>query len=154
MDEYLTKPIDTKLLKILLEDYLGENTDEIDKIDNLEIKKSPNGLSEHFIKEKLLEKIEGDSKLYKSMIEVALLQWELDIENLGNYIKIEDFKLIRGFAHKIKGASLTMECPILAELSAKIEKKVQYDKVRLMEMLNNIKDEFKIFKKIFNSNNI
>ncbi|HPO50822.1 MAG TPA: response regulator, partial [Spirochaetota bacterium] len=155
MDDYLTKPIKSSVLEETIKKYLSKENDG-DMESNLTTKEE-NDLDKveknenfHFEKDKLMERVAGNSTLFKNMIEVALLQWELDLENLLNYIKIEDLKQIKSFSHKIKGSALTMECKKLAEISKEIEIAEDYDRIKMIETYDRLREELSVLKKVFN----
>ncbi|HOV14019.1 MAG TPA: response regulator, partial [Spirochaetota bacterium] len=141
MDDYLTKPINMLKLKEILKRYITNNpkNDIEDNTTNI-----------HFDKDKMLAKIGGNVRLFKTMAETAIFQWQMDIENLENYIKSGDIKEIKNFAHKLKGSALTMECQKFAEISKTIEQQNVFTREWHSARLTDIKNEYDILKRVIN----
>ncbi len=116
MDDYLTKPLDPFVLKMLLQKYLCTHdiTEEID------LKVQPTNTI-HFDCELLLSKIGKDERQLKSLLQTVLKTYPDYLNELSQAINERDDIQIRKLTHKIKGSASSMHFPILAELMRLME---------------------------------
>jgi CheY-like chemotaxis protein len=98
MDEFLTKPINKKLLIKTLKKYFNNEKiikeEYIDNFNNLE----------SFDKNELMERIDNDQELFQEMLKIVF-DFDKEFIDLSEAIKKEDFETIKIKAHSIKGVA-------------------------------------------------
>ena len=129
MDCFLTKPIETKALQIILKQFLAEPDSQKPEIQP-EMSKNINF---HFDKGELLLSINQDQALFKELIGMAPKEFSDCIALLKKAIDKKDSEEIRKAAHAIKGVSLGMCFNHMADLAKSIELDVEMDKSNKIE---------------------
>ncbi|MFZ5950516.1 MAG: response regulator, partial [Candidatus Rifleibacteriota bacterium] len=105
MNDFITKPIDPKKVKAVLDSWLGktETTAAIEKIlpgsEIIDIK------LQIFDLDSLLAKLYGDKTTVKLIIKTFIEDMAIQIAQMKLLIEKNDFEQARSIAHKIKGAS-------------------------------------------------
>jgi PAS domain S-box-containing protein len=118
MDCFLTKPIETKALYIILRQFLIESDNQVPEIQD----ETTNRLNiVHFDQDQFMENISHNQDLFKELIEMTPEQFSGDIALLKNSIDKNESDNIKKAAHAIKGVSLGMCFNHLAELARGIE---------------------------------
>lgn len=137
MDNYLTKPIDKKKLKSVLDKYIR-------CIEDMEIIRTPKkDLPEvHFDLDGLLERSEGNYDLVYSLIEAAKNQFPDVMQELEDVMLNNKEEKISKVAHTIKGISLTMNFNILAGMAEELEKTNPDSKEKINTLYTDIKNEW------------
>lgn len=142
MDDFLTKPVDKGLLKAAIEKYLGitEQSSSEKKIENS---------AEHFNKNMLLNKIEGDEEVYLDLVETTLIKVPEYITMIYKSIEEMDAVKIKNRAHALKGTALTMCLNKLAKLSEEIEEESSKTEEEVFKIYRKIEIEWELIKKLF-----
>ncbi len=114
MCEFIPKPIErahlNKVLLGILPLQKQKNSDEI-AIEQ----------TEHFNKEKFIEKLGSNGDFYFSILETALQEFPKYIKELNNAILENDAQNITRAAHAIKGSAFNIEFNLLGELAQQME---------------------------------
>lgn len=105
MNDYISKPITRNSLIPVLEKYLTQGDDT----------------EAHFNKNLLIRNLYNDMDLFIAMVKESLNVMPGYINEIRNCLVQKDYDLVRKKAHKIKGASLTMQFLRLSEIARAIE---------------------------------
>ena len=146
MDSFLTKPIETKALQVILKQFLIGSDDKISEVQP-EIVNNVNIV--HFDLDQMMENINFNQDLFKELIEMTPEQFSNDISLLKKAVYNNDGEEIRKTAHAIKGVSLGMCFNHLAELATSIE--LDSEKKSLLKIetkFNELVAEWELLKAI------
>jgi len=114
MDEFLTKPINKKLLIKTLKKYFNNEKiikeEYIDNFNNLE----------SFDKNELMERIDNDQELFQEMLKIVF-DFDKEFIDLSEAIKKEDFETIKIKAHSIKGVAANFSFKRLNKIAKEME---------------------------------
>ena len=149
MDDYLSKPVSFNDLKEKLEFFLFGKISEDPKKSKLEI---PGKINDHFDKDELLERIGGNEKLLKELVEISFGQFEKLIVTLGYAVAEKNIEKIKSAAHTIKGASSGVCFNILTSLAKSIEMLNESEMNSADNYLAKIREEWEIVKNILSKN--
>jgi PAS domain S-box-containing protein len=146
MDDFLTKPIEQEALYNVLKKHLQTNKKKPDTI-------SSKPQANHFDGELLLKRLHNDTKFFKDLIQVSLMQFATDINDLKKEVHQKNLHMVARIAHRIKGSASNMCFVKLAVLSKEIEVNsfVYHEKI-LSVMLNDIVEEWEILREILKKN--
>jgi len=139
MDDFLTKPIDQVALRKILEKYVMLVPANISNVPLNDFKKKEYS---HFDHNLLLERIDNDSELFNTFLDVAPTQFSNYIDEIETAIVDCNNEDIRRCAHSLKGAALSMCFPYLAELAQDIEKNAGTMDTCNKEVMESIKVEW------------
>ena len=128
MDDFLTKPLDNKRLRRILETYLHSRKE----ISNFKEITSEHSGNIHFDRMMVLESIGNSEVILEELLEAAQVQFAQDILRLRIAIEEQNLSNIKMLAHSIKGASLNMYFNKMAELA--IEFELYLDKGHISEL--------------------
>ena len=117
MDDFLTKPLDNKRLRRILEKYLHSQNN----ISKIKERTPDNSGNIHFDRMMVLESIGNSQEILDELLEAAQIQFAQDIALLGKAIEEQNLPDIKMIAHSIKGASLNMYFNKIAELAIEFE---------------------------------
>lgn len=114
MCEFIPKPIErSHLNKVLLSIFPLQQPKDTTEVMMVE--------TEHFKKEKFIEKLGTNGDFYFSILETALQEFPKYINELKNAIFENDIQNITRAAHAIKGSAYNIEFNILGKLAQDIE---------------------------------
>ena len=116
MDDFLSKPIDKKLLFLVLKKYLKKT--DLQESEEFEVEES---LNLHFNKDKLMEKIGNNCELFKNLIDLSKVEYPGYFEILKKALDANEIIKIKKTAHTLKGSAYNMEYVILGNLAHQIE---------------------------------
>lgn len=116
MDEFLSKPIDKKMLDQVLVKYLQREVTPENQPEEADAH------TVHFDKDKLYQKMGADDELIKTIVDIALVEFPQYFNELQQTIQNKDQVALKRAAHTIKGSALNMEFVRLGELAHEIEK--------------------------------
>ena len=145
MDAYIAKPIKPKQLLETIEEQLYEkDIDEDENIEDTIIQDSKN-----FDKSELLERLYGDEKLLKELLEIFLNNAPEIITELKESLECKNFHMITKNAHKLKGMAGNISVKRIHKQAYNLEtagRTKQYDRIpaliQLIEMeFEDLKDE-------------
>jgi signal transduction histidine kinase/DNA-binding response OmpR family regulator len=146
MDCFLTKPIETKALQIILRQFLIRSDNQETEIQH---ETANNENIVHFDRNQLMENINHNQTLFIELIEMTPEQFSGDIALLKNSIYNNDIEKIRKAAHAIKGVSLGMCFNHLAELAKWIELDSEKDTpMKIKARFNELVAEWELIKEI------
>ncbi len=117
MDDFLTKPLDNKRLRRILETYLHTHQE----ISNFNLKTSEHSGNIHFDRIMVLESIGNSEVILEELLEAAQIQFTQDIALLRKAIEERNLSNVKLIAHSVKGASLNMYFNKMAELAIEFE---------------------------------
>ncbi|MCD4829335.1 MAG: PAS domain S-box protein [Candidatus Cloacimonetes bacterium] len=125
MNDYLTKPVNSKVLAELLEKWLPKTLEESlsEKIVEQAVEtKQDTPAPPVFDREILLERLMDDEDLVKEITELFLGDIPVQIQALKDALDAEDASVAERVAHTIKGASANVSGEALSKLAHKMEK--------------------------------
>lgn len=133
MDNFLSKPVDIRQIKEILDKYLP----------NKDI--SP---KKHFDKSHLIDLL-NDQALVEQLILLALNDFPNKLHELGSAIVQENSENIKKTAHMIKGSALSIGCIILSEIATEIELNTKNDDIKaIRSTYEKLLNEWDIIKRI------
>ena len=137
MDDFLSKPIDTKQLKLILKKYIEISDIRKDVVENPDLL---NIDCKYFEKEKLFSKI-GNNEVMMSIMDMSKTEFPKYISEIETAILSNDIAHIKLTTHKLKGSALNMEFAKLAEVCKLIESNLE-DKNLVSNYLIVLKDSW------------
>ena len=123
MNEYVTKPTKINILESILEKYLAKN--QMVNEGNIADLIIRDGVPENTSKEdiiqynRLLDKFYGDEEIAFEILDIFKTDFALMMEELHNYIAVEDTKNMYETVHKMKGSAGNVEAPLLFNICKK-----------------------------------
>ncbi len=147
MNDFLAKPIDKDLLKYTIIKNLSSKSYFYKKKPANEWYKSEKIESNHFDKQGLIKRLDGNTDQYKKLISMAIPHIHEYILNLKTAINNYDFDDIELKAHKLKGAALFMCFYQLAEIAEKIEYNIEPNIIKINKLFSQINNEFENVKR-------
>ncbi len=118
MNDYLTKPIDSKALADTLNKWLPEKVSVEEKMEIAKAQPDP----EIFDREGIMERVLGDEELAKELINSFLEDTPAQLKNLKAMIEAGDVSDVERLAHSIKGASANLGGEVLRSAAYGVEK--------------------------------
>ncbi len=140
MDDFLTKPIDSKDFSNILQKYLKSKGVKVKILK--EAKNITNKDSSHFSYDSLLVKFDNNSEFVKKLINLSLEQNKKDLKELEKSIVNKEKSSIKLLAHKLKGANAHMTFNNLSDFALKIENEDAENTETLLNLYNNMLEEF------------
>lgn len=118
MDDFLSKPIDKNHLFALLQKHLEKKIVDENETIEYEVAKCPNN---HFDKKKLMEKIGNNAFLFKSLMDLSIVEYPNYFVAIKNALDSKNNDDIKKAAHTLKGSAYNMEYVMLGDLAHEIE---------------------------------
>jgi signal transduction histidine kinase/DNA-binding response OmpR family regulator len=118
MDDYVSKPIIQASVIATIQKWLPSSS----LVPLTSPPSSPPLGLVHFDREKLMEQMGFKSELVNKILAVAKENMDLSLNEIQVHIANQDHLAIKEAAHKLKGASMTVCFPILADMAAKLER--------------------------------
>jgi PAS domain S-box-containing protein len=137
MNEYLTKPIDTTVLKEIIDKYLLNHA-------NRQVQTEV-----RFDKDALLKRLKNNNYSYTKLLESALSYFPIYITHLQEAVLEGNYLSIRQAAHKLKGAAANIYCNRISKLTFQFENVSHTDSGTMLNLVKEIKTEFLELKKEF-----
>jgi len=138
MDDYLSKPVAQDRLEQMLYTFLSAS--EVKTTLPTQVCHDPD--NEHFQCEKLMKRIFNDRELMRDLIVTAEDQISKSIEALDEAISSKMLSQIQFHAHSIKGTSLNMNLPTLADLMKKLEHAAEQESADAQSLFLEAKQEY------------
>ena len=138
MDDYLSKPVAQDRLEQMLSTFLSAA--EVKTMPPTQGCLDPD--NEHFQCEKLMKRIFNDRELMRDLIITAEDQISKSIEALDEAIGSKVLSQIQFHAHSIKGTSLNMNLPTLADLMKKLEHAAEQESADVQNLFLAAKQEY------------
>jgi HPt (histidine-containing phosphotransfer) domain-containing protein len=110
MDDYLTKPIDSRRLFAALDEVVASRSAAEAEADLLT-----------FDRADLLRRLDGDDELMHDVIDLYLQDSPRLVDDIGAAIAANDAKAVRATAHRLKGAAGNLAATKLAEIAYDLE---------------------------------
>ncbi|SLM27673.1 hypothetical protein MTBBW1_1060024 [Desulfamplus magnetovallimortis] len=173
MDDYLTKPVNPKLLMAAITKWAGhkdtiskpanqffphQDKDKSAKFNSNEVtneKKTQTDKTtktEHpaiFDRQKFLELMDGDEELGLSVSTLFLEKTPCDIKELRNFIEKKDIDNAIKLAHRIKGAAANVSSEKMQQTAWEMEKAGKNKDLRtLIQLISELENQFMILKRI------
>lgn len=146
MDDFITKPINTKkfLDQILM--YSGRIKNHIDdsNLETTEIKRSPK-VATHFDKSSLIDRVDGDFDFARQLVDMGIQEIELQLAKLTTIIEDEKWDELKENSHRLKGLCRSISFILLGDLFEKLEisaKSEMPDKNEIQHLHNTIEFEY------------
>ncbi|WP_417886573.1 PAS domain S-box protein [Zunongwangia sp.] len=143
MTDYITKPVILDTIKNIIQQYL------IDKNHQLQEAKTENELGnlEHFDKQSLLEKFDGNQDSYQELLKIVNNSFDEALVAIRKGIKKEDLQELQKIGHKLKGSAQNCCFNYLEKLAAKLENLVVFEVDELRLLQNEIQNEIDLLRK-------
>ena len=157
MDDYITKPVETKALADILERWLPKQKEENRKMKEEKIAADKDFSSHinHFSslpvwdREKMMERLMDDEELVLEIVELFFEDIPLQIESLNGYLETGDAHGTERQAHTIKGASANVCGERLREVAFEMEKQARAGNLNEVRKLSDkLTEEFCLLKKV------
>lgn len=160
MDDYMSKPVDTKTMGAMLDRWLlkiqcagspigtlaGTNGGMVESGKTPDADKTG---SADFDRETFMDRLLGDQALAQELIEAFVLEMPRLIDALGEAIRLEDTALIKRHAHKIRGAAVNICGGNFGKIAAEIEQAGDSsDPVDLNRRLSLLRHYFETMKEL------
>ena len=142
MDDYLAKPLNSKLLFQAFDKYLNGNTE----VTFTQPKQTVDSMV-HFDRNELLEKYDNEEDFVNTFLSTAFETMPQYINDLNEAIKNADVKQIKFNAHSIKGMARGICFYILTDYALKLEKGSESDLEECSALFILLKKEFEYLKK-------
>jgi len=141
MNDYLAKPLNSKLLFQLFDKYLHGNT-------NAEIVQPiiENESLVHFDKAGVLEKYDNDEQFVEMFLNTAFDTMPQYLNDLNTSIMNKDVKQIKFNAHSLKGMARGIGFNIMTDFALQIEKHSESDFDKCAELYALLLEEFEFIK--------
>ncbi len=141
MDDFLTKPVDPKKIKSVLDKHLLKKENTQDTVP--------------FCKETLMGRF-GSNDMVEQVISITLTDFPQKIHELSVSIEKSDIESVRKLAHEIKGMALNLGCFALANIAGEIENTATVDKNQIIvqQRFNALQSEWEIVKNQLEERNI
>ncbi len=147
MNDFLTKPVNSENLRIMLENYLGRGVQGDKNSGSGGGCAENNGEIEYSFKaDELLENLNNDRHLFNEMLEMGLLKMADYIEVFTAAARGRDILMIKKYAHLIKGSSESMTFNRLAALAGVAEKNAEASPEVNDDIVKDIELEWKKLK--------
>jgi len=146
MDDYLPKPLNSKLLFKLFDKYLHGNTSV-----NLEQPKVVEDTVIHFDKQEVLEKYDNDEEFIATFLATAFETMPQYLNALHDALVENNVNQIKFNAHSLKGMARGIGFNVMTDLALKIEKSCEndYDLCQALNVL--LAKEFQFLKNEYGS---
>jgi len=136
MNDFLAKPIEKgALYQLIIKRIMSP-----EEADCREEAPSEPG-NRHFNEDKLLEKIDGDTDLMKSLLETAAEEYPKFLQQLKTACENRDPGGIKTIAHTLKGSAYNLEMIVLGDIARKMEFHCQDPEV-LAVLLDSLENEW------------
>jgi|GEM_PF-616152 len=142
MDEYLSKPLKSEELKSILHKFL-KSVPAPKATSDEPVNKPPAG---HFDRETLKKSLGDSEEFVEEMIETGIPQFKELIHTLGQAIEGQDSERVKTLSHRLRGASLAMQFPLLAKLAAEMENTPPQGFHAKKQLLEQIQEEFSLIQ--------
>jgi two-component system, sensor histidine kinase and response regulator len=121
MDDYLTKPIDRKLLMACLEKYLGKLSDSKSDQKMTAATSVPDFRPAPVDWPALLKSTEGDVSMARELIELFIASGDETLAAINKALSRSDFETVSAQAHSLKGASASLRAKAASSAAARLE---------------------------------
>jgi two-component system, sensor histidine kinase and response regulator len=121
MDDYLTKPIDRKLLIACLEKYLGKLSDSKSDQKMINASSLPDTRPAPVDWPALLKSTEGDLSMARELIELFIASGDETLAAINQALSRADFETVSAQAHSLKGASASLRAKATSSAAARLE---------------------------------
>jgi PAS domain S-box-containing protein len=149
MDDFLTKPIHTVTLRNVLSKYLRKTVIE-DGSQEKAASDTPIART-HFDRKEFMAQIDNRIDIYDGIIENVPTEFSNYLDALRKAVDDMDRVSIREKAHALKGVSLNMFFPVLAELATEAERQSEvYSRAQYRTLYENILREWEEVRKTLN----
>ena len=142
MDDYLSKPLNSKSLFMAFDKYLfGNSKAELSTVPTVESKLV------HFDKEEILHTYDNDEQVLTTFLDMAFNAMPQCIADMKDAIDEHNSIQIKFNAHTLKGMARGICFNILAEYASKLEKSSELGSEQCNEFFSMITTEFEYLKK-------
>lgn len=107
-----------------------------------------------FDRTQLLEHVDNDNILVEQLMVLYIEQLNQILLSLQEAIDLEDKRLVFSLAHKIKGSSITICCPLISQKAVQIEEHLSGDNFNvalIKDIINQIQHDAKQFSLLSNT---
>ena len=149
MNAYITKPVNPDKLRSILRKHLKLTA----KFNHKTKRNSTESNSRLFLKDELLQRIDGDLDCYNDLIDLYKTDVTKKLKKLRSDVTDEKWTDVKTTAHTLKGSSRSISSPEMADLAEKLEKLAENKiKPKLIDLIdtmeNNLKKLTEIMKPI------
>jgi PAS domain S-box-containing protein len=144
MDDFVSKPIELKIIKRTLHRWLPKRAVADDKLSKGKRKKEGKTNSDAVIDHALMERyLGGDKEIQAQFLERFVTQNETVIETAMNAVSEKAWADVSAQAHKLKSSALSVGAKTLSSLCAELERAGKRDDAELVENLSiRLRDEY------------
>lgn len=137
MNDFLPKPIEKEaLFQVIIKNVIGPQKATYQTDDLLE----PD--VPHFDEDKLLEKIDHDTDLMKSLLEMAAEEYPKFLQQMKTACENKDACSVKSIAHTLKGSAYNLEMTAMGDIARKMEFHHEDPEVLLL-LLESLEKEWK-----------
>jgi len=141
MNEFLSKPINTLLIRELLEKYIGDSIPEV-------IVNDDQTKVGRFDKRGLLKKLGGNVDIYQKLIHSAISDNSQKMKELRGALANEELSTLKEIPHFLRGGALSLGFYDLAALTLRLEEKIGTEKLAAIESsVRELEEEWGHLKK-------
>jgi len=145
MDDYISKPIKPKTLLEAVRNQLYKSPSEEEPLQTFEEKQEEDKV---FDREELLERLQGDEKLLKELLEIFFTQVPDLIGQIRESLFNKDMPAVVKFGHKLKGMSGNISAKKIYRKAFDFEMSARQDKKEILSVIfKGIEEEFEMFKR-------
>jgi len=148
MDDYISKPIKPKALLEAVRNQLYKSSSEEEPLQTFEEKKEEDKV---FDREELLDRLQGDEKLLKELLEIFFSQVPDLIEQIREALFNKDMPAVVKLGHKLKGMSGNISAKRIHKKAFGFEMSARQDKKEVLSVIfREIEEEFQVLKRELN----
>ncbi|MBE9661354.1 PAS domain S-box protein [Mucilaginibacter myungsuensis] len=136
MDDFAVKPIVEETFAQVFHKWLGNAVDPVDQVIVAStVVATPQPV--HFDIETIKNYVGDDPDIINEVIRLTRVELQQSMDRLTTQVAANDLQAIRQTGHKLYGTATSAGLPVLAQLSADLEKLETFDGTRLAELLDD-----------------
>jgi len=133
MDDYVSKPIDRKVLLAKLEELLASEEHGADREVPIECDAGKDGPPPLLDLKDLDERLDGNHKLAVKLFKMYIEECPTKLEALRASVAKNDLAEVKAVAHNIKGTSLNLSAKRAASIAAELEQAAKSNNIQLVD---------------------
>ncbi len=148
MDDYISKPINQKILYEIINQYLGQNRSLINgkTTETIMNNSVPEDITPHFNRQEMLQRIDNDEEVLIDLIDTLKEEVEISMNDLKQALSSNSADQIKKSAHKIKGIALNMSFGKMSVIAKTIEQANAAGSSKFDTLLQELEDEWNLLK--------
>ncbi|MEZ5336033.1 MAG: response regulator [Methanolobus sp.] len=141
MDDYLSKPIDSDKIKIILDKWLLKKGKTMKQDVDAAKKKLV-----HFDKKQMLENTDVNMEIQNELVSMAISSFERNYGEIVESFSNNDIEKVKTTAHNVKGTALNIGFNIMADISGRLEDIESADYGKITLLIEEMKEELEYLK--------